>query len=72
MAKEMSNQTHEEIVQWVKKVRFKRRIFGGVDQDDVLRKIGELNSLYEAALLNERARYDALLQQNKGGGGDGN
>lgn len=72
MAKEMNNQTHEEIVQWVKKVRFKRRIFGGVDQDDVLRKIGELNSLYEAALLNERARYDALLQQNKGGGGDGN
>ena len=42
-------------------------MFGGVDEDDVLKKIGELNSLYETALLNERARYDALLAQYQGG-----
>lgn len=67
MKKEQIGETHEEILRWIKKLKFKRKIFGGVDEDDVLKKIGELNSLYETALLNERARYNALLEQHKGG-----
>lgn len=68
MSKEINSSTHDDIIRFIKTVKFKRRLFGGVDQEDVLRKINELNSLYEVALLNERARYEALLEQNKGGG----
>lgn len=58
---------YEDILQWIKKLKFKKKLFGGVDEADVYKKIEELNSLYEKALLNERARYDALLKEAKGG-----
>ena len=67
MKKEPISETHKDIVRWIQKLKFKKKMFGGVDEDDVLKKIGELNSLYETALLNERARYDALLAQYQGG-----
>lgn len=71
------NHEQENIRKWLKQVRFKRTAFGGVNEADVWKKIAELNSLYEAALSAERARYDALLAQNRGipgqgkAGGDG-
>ena len=68
MAKEYISETHKEITEWVKKLKFKKKIFGGVDEEDVLKKMEELNALYEKALLSERARYDTLLEQHRGGG----
>lgn len=53
----------KRIRQWLKQVRFRKTLFGGVDERDVWKKIGELNELYNAALIAERARYDALLEQ---------
>lgn len=69
MVNRSTNSTHAEICNWLKNLRFKRRLFGGVDEDDVLKKLAELNTLYEAALLSERARYEALLSQ--GGNSNG-
>lgn len=65
------NHEQENIRKWLKQVRFKRTTFGGVNEADVWKKIAELNSLYEAALSAERARYDALLAQNRGIPGQG-
>ena len=45
-----------EISQWLKKVKFKRKLFRGVDEADVWQKIDELNSLYEKVLLAQRAQ----------------
>ena len=53
----------ERLGKWLKQVRFKKCLYGGVSEKDVWRKISELNSLYEAALSAERARYDALLEE---------
>lgn len=53
----------KRIRQWLKQVRFRKSLFGGVDERDVWKKIGELNDMYNAALVAERARYDALLEQ---------
>ena len=58
------NHEQERIQKWLKEVRFKKTFFGGVDEADLWKKVGELNSLYEAALSAERARYDALLAQH--------
>lgn len=67
MKKKIINSTHRDIVLWIRQLKFKKKLFGGVDEEDVLKKIGELNSLYEKALLQEHARYDALLNASKGG-----
>lgn len=56
------NHAHAAIGSWLKQVRFRRCLFGGVSEPDVWKKIGELNTMYEAALSAERARYDALLE----------
>lgn len=53
----------KRIRQWLKQVRFRRSLLGGVDERDVWKKIGELNDMYNAALVAERVRYDALLEQ---------
>lgn len=68
------NHEQERIHKWLKQVRFRKVLFGGVSEADVWKKIAELNGLYEAALSAERARYDALLAERdpaghgKGGG----
>lgn len=61
------NSVHQEIVDWIHKLKFKKTMFGGVKEADVLKKMEELNALYEKALLHERARYEALLNQQRGG-----
>lgn len=61
-APQMLNHEQKRIAQWLKKVRFRRQMFGGVSEQDVWKKIDELNRMYEAALSAERARYDALLE----------
>lgn len=57
------NLEQEKIIDWLKKVNFRKKFFGGVDEQDVWRKIQELNEMYEAALKAERIRYDVLLQE---------
>ena len=55
------------IAEWLRKVKFRKQIFGGVSQADVFKKISELNDMYREALIAERARYDALLAERSGG-----
>lgn len=59
------NFEQENILKWLKKVRFKKKLFGGVSEIDVWKKIDELNKMYNAALNAERVRYDALLSQRE-------
>lgn len=62
------NHVQATILPWLKKLRFRKCLFGGVREEDVWKKMEELNALYEAALVAEQARYDALLQaQQKAG-----
>ena len=62
-----SEAQESRIADWLRKVKFRKQVFGGVSQADVFRKIGELNDMYREALIAERARYDALLAERSGG-----
>ena len=53
---------------WLKTVRFRKKLFGGVAEEDLWKKLQELNDLYEAALRSERTRYEVLLEMNRNGG----
>ena len=61
------NSEQQKIVEWLKKVRFQKQLFGGVSEADVWKKIDELNKLYDAALTAERIRYETLLAESKAG-----
>lgn len=65
------NREQKRILIWLRKVRFRRKLVGGVDERDVWKKIEELNEMYNLALLAERARYDALLRQRRAAPGGG-
>ena len=54
-----------EIIDFLKSVKFRGKLFGGVDERTVWKKIGELDALYTKALEAERVRYDALLDEYK-------
>ena len=54
-----------EILEWLKKVKFRRRIFGGVDERNVWKKITELDALYTKALEAERVRCNVLIKEAK-------
>lgn len=62
---EVLNSEQEEIIDWLEKLNFRKQFLGGVDEQDVWKKIHELNIMYETALRAERIRYDALLEQEK-------
>ena len=57
------NAEQAKIAEWLRKLRFRRVLFGGVSEANVWRRIGELNEQYERALAAERIRYDALLEE---------
>ncbi|MCI6886553.1 MAG: hypothetical protein MR868_04790 [Lachnospiraceae bacterium] len=65
--KDALNSEQQNIVEWLKKVRFQKQLFGGVSEADVWKKIDELNKLYDAALTAERIRYETLLAESKAG-----
>lgn len=56
------NPEQKAIAQWLEEVRFQKHFFGGVSEEDVWKKIGELNAMYDEALKAERIRYDTLLE----------
>ena len=58
-----SPEQEQRIAGFLQKVKFRKRVFGGVSEEDVWKKIGELNEMYRQALLAERARYDTLLAE---------
>ena len=60
----------QQIEDWLRAVKFRRRLFGGVEETHVWAKLRELNELYQKALIAERARYDALLAEQKKGVAD--
>ena len=62
---EVLNLEQERIIDWLEKVKFQEKFIGGVDEQDVWRKIHELNEMYQAALKAERIRYDILIQNQK-------
>lgn len=56
-----SNPEFQNIALWLNSVKFKKKAVGGLDPDDVWKKIEELNSLYENALVAERVRCNMMI-----------
>lgn len=61
--RQTGSSAQQSIRDWLKQVRFRKAVIGGVREPDVWKKIAELNTMYEAALSAERVRYDTLLKE---------
>ncbi len=59
------NREQEKLRQWFQEVKFRKVLFGGVDEIQLWKKLEELNQIYETSLSAERARYDALLADHQ-------
>ena len=57
------NHEQEKLHRWLQTVKFRKVLFGGIDEAQMWKKLEELDRLYEAAISAERARYDALLEK---------
>lgn len=55
-----------QISDWLKTVKFKRKLLGGVDEADVWKKIEELNALYEKILYAERCKNKSKALTEEG------
>ncbi|MBW4827420.1 MAG: hypothetical protein KZY61_07445 [Clostridiaceae bacterium] len=59
------NNEQKKIAEWLENIRFRKQFFGGVSEQDVWKKIGKLNDMYEAALNAERIRYNIMIENYK-------
>lgn len=62
------NNNNKKITEWIEGVRFRKKFFGGVSEEDVWKKIEELNKMYQASLEAERVRYDTMIEHYKKAG----
>lgn len=62
MEQEFEFRTLEDIANRLKKFRFKKRTFGGVDEKNVWEGIGKLNEFYEEFFRYQQAGYEARLR----------
>ena len=53
----------EEIAKLLKHTKFKRKWFGGIDEEDVWKKLGRLQSEYSELIEENSRRHDALVDQ---------
>ena len=61
---ECISREQQEILEWLRKVKFRKKLLGGVDEVQLWKKLEELYGLYANAIRAERARYDALLESS--------
>lgn len=59
----MSAKNMEEIAGWLKELKFRKKIIGGVDETNVWHKLDELQAQYQSAFDAQAERYQALLDE---------
>ena len=59
----MSAKNMEEIAGWLKELKFRKKIIGGVDEANVWHKLDKLQAQYRSAFDAQAERYQALLDE---------
>ena len=62
---EPQSEEHEKIIEFLKTVKFRPKMIGGLDARSVWKKLDELNRLYDAAIRAEKIRGNTLLAEYK-------
>lgn len=57
------SRTLEDVAQYIKKMRFRKKLFGGLDEADVWRQIELLNHEYEAVFIAQEIKHQEELER---------
>ncbi len=61
----MAAKSMEDIASVMKEMRFRKKIFGGVDEADVWRQLEKLQSEYRSAFEAQQEQSRALIQERE-------
>ena len=61
----MAAKSMEDIASVMKEIRFRKKIFGGVDEADVWRQLEKLQSEYRSAFEAQQEQSRALIQERE-------
>lgn len=59
----MASKSLEEIAEFIKKMRFRKSLFGGVSENSVWKKIDDLNNEYKSVFDAQEVKYQTLLEE---------
>ncbi|NEW62015.1 hypothetical protein GMA11_01275 [Granulicatella sp. zg-ZJ] len=59
----MTIKSETELLAFFKKLKFKKKLFFGVDEKDVWRKLANLQQEYQTLIAIHDAKYEALLAE---------
>ena len=62
------SRTMQDVAEYIKKMRFKKRLFGGVDEADVFRQMELLHREYEAVFLKMQFEHELACRAPHSGG----
>lgn len=57
------SRTLEDVAQYIKKMRFRKKLFGGLDEADVWRQIELLHHEYEAVFIAQEIKHKEELER---------
>lgn len=61
----MSAKSMEEIASYMKKMRFRKKLIGGVDEADVWRQLEKLQAEYQSAFDAQKEQTWALIKERE-------
>jgi len=63
MGDRMSVTTMDDIAEEIKKMKFRKNIIGGLNEEDVWKKLGQLQEDYRRVLDISNKQYEALIEE---------
>ena len=59
----MASRSLEDIAEFIDKMKFRKSLFGGVDEQSVWKKIEDLNNEYKSVFDEQETKYRTLLEE---------
>ena len=60
----MAAKNMDDIAEIFRKTKFRKKLFGGVDEQDVWKKLDDIQKAYRSAYEAQAARYEAILDEH--------
>ena len=59
----MASKSLEDIAEFINKMKFRKSLIGGVDEQSVWKKIEDLNNEYKSVFDEQETKYRTLLEE---------
>ena len=60
----MTAKNMDDIAELFRKMKFRKKLFGGVDEQDVWRKLDDLQKAYRSAYEAQAIKYETILEEH--------